>query len=145
MTHEQNARIAQAVQMLTAQLGAAKVHSSGPTSGTGSVCSVSVSGPPNRSMATAFMVFCVVDFMVCSLSQSEEKDWKSAASAGRSWEWFGVWDTAHRPPPAEPGRGVTDDRLAVAEAGDPEVERGQPDSHTPTVVSASRPADPPPV
>ena len=30
MTHEQNARIAQAVQMLTAQLGAAKVLSSGP-------------------------------------------------------------------------------------------------------------------
>src|SRR6516225_628245 len=30
MTHEQNARIAQAMQMLTAQLGAAKVLSSGP-------------------------------------------------------------------------------------------------------------------
>src|SRR6516225_10834989 len=30
MTHEQNARIAQAVQMLTAQLGAPKVLSSGP-------------------------------------------------------------------------------------------------------------------
>ena len=59
--------------------------------------------------------------------------------------WFGVWGTAHRPPVAEPGRGVTDDSLAVAEAGDPEVERGPPDSHTPTVVSAFRPADPPPV
>jgi hypothetical protein len=34
-----------------------------------------------------------------------------------------VLPTGHRP--AEPGRGVTDDRLAVAEAGDPEVERGQ--------------------
>ena len=30
MTHEQNAHIAQAVEMLTAQLGAAKVLSSGP-------------------------------------------------------------------------------------------------------------------
>ena len=30
MTQEQNASLAQAVQMLTAQLGAAKVHSSGP-------------------------------------------------------------------------------------------------------------------
>jgi hypothetical protein len=30
MTHEQNARIAKAVQMLTAQLDAAKVLSSGP-------------------------------------------------------------------------------------------------------------------
>src|SRR5262249_55079375 len=45
--------------------------SSGPTSGTGSVVSVSVSGPPNRSMATAFMVLFVACFIVRLLYQHE--------------------------------------------------------------------------
>src|SRR5437016_10851507 len=37
------------------------------------------------------------------------------AAAVRCSAWFGVWGTAHRPPPAELRRGVTDDGLAVAE------------------------------
>src|SRR5262249_61636654 len=47
-------------------------RSSGPKSGTGSVCSVSVSGPPNRSMATAFIVLFVACFIVdpCSEGRS---------------------------------------------------------------------------
>ena len=53
-------------------------------------------------------------------------DGKIAASPGHSWKWFGVRGSVHQPAPAEPGRGITDDGLAVAEAGDPEVERGQP-------------------
>ena len=57
--------------------------------------------------------------------------------------WFGVWGTAHRPPPAEPRRGVTDDSLAVAEAGRPEVDAASRRSRRlPVGRSSKRPTGP---